>query len=250
MNYFKGIVELTESQYTQLKVNGSITINNKTITYDDNTLYVTPYVARKISELENDMNYVSLNDVGNIQIKFVDSLPTTGIENIIYYVPDSENANQYTRHIYLNGRFESKGTASINLSEYAKISQIPTTLPASDVYDWAKLESPPTYLVKNSEKIVINANDEVTIQGNKIIQSGTNSSTGDAGISILRNCNNQVHQVLITLNDDGSINISHRNRSVNANLDDYKLKITSSGVYYNDNKLMTQDEVQQLIQGQ
>ena len=39
----------------------------------------------------------------------------------------------------------SGGNPDINLDEYAKKTDIPKTLPASDVYDWAKQENKPTY---------------------------------------------------------------------------------------------------------
>ena len=39
----------------------------------------------------------------------------------------------------------SEGNPDINLDEYAKKTDIPKTLPASDVYDWAKQENKPTY---------------------------------------------------------------------------------------------------------
>ena len=42
MANFKGIVYLTNEQYTTLQTNGTITVGDVTLTYDENTLYVTP----------------------------------------------------------------------------------------------------------------------------------------------------------------------------------------------------------------
>ena len=41
MNNFTGIVYLTEEQYVELKTNGTITVGDVTIVFDENTLYVT-----------------------------------------------------------------------------------------------------------------------------------------------------------------------------------------------------------------
>lgn len=41
MATFKGIVKLTEEQYNTLKTNGTITVGETTVNYDENTLYVT-----------------------------------------------------------------------------------------------------------------------------------------------------------------------------------------------------------------
>lgn len=41
-NIFKGVVYLTEEQYRELKTNGTITVGNLSLTYDEDTLYITP----------------------------------------------------------------------------------------------------------------------------------------------------------------------------------------------------------------
>lgn len=41
-NIFKGVVYLTEEQYRELKTNGTITVGNLSLPYDEDTLYVTP----------------------------------------------------------------------------------------------------------------------------------------------------------------------------------------------------------------
>ena len=41
-NLFKGVVYLTEEQYRELKTNGTITVGDLSLTYDEDTLYITP----------------------------------------------------------------------------------------------------------------------------------------------------------------------------------------------------------------
>ena len=44
-NYQKRIVYLSDAQYQQLILNGSITVDGVTITYSDSDVYVTPMSA-------------------------------------------------------------------------------------------------------------------------------------------------------------------------------------------------------------
>lgn len=41
-NIFKGVVKLSQAHYDELKADGTLTVGDKTITYDPNVLYVTP----------------------------------------------------------------------------------------------------------------------------------------------------------------------------------------------------------------
>lgn len=58
-NLFNGVVKLSEKQYEILKTNGSITVGNKTIYFDENTLYVTDY------HIDGEINIESENPVSN-----------------------------------------------------------------------------------------------------------------------------------------------------------------------------------------
>lgn len=53
MANFTGIVYLTEEQYTTLKTNGTITVGETTLLFDENTLYVTPEAAGGGIDLSN-----------------------------------------------------------------------------------------------------------------------------------------------------------------------------------------------------
>lgn len=61
-NLFNGIVELTEAQYSELKTNGSITIDGNTITFDENTLYVTTDSQLTLAELTDDSTHRLVTD--------------------------------------------------------------------------------------------------------------------------------------------------------------------------------------------
>lgn len=58
-NLFKGVVKLTEDQYKTLLQGGSFEVDGRTITYDENTLYVTDY------SIDGELNVNSLNPVTN-----------------------------------------------------------------------------------------------------------------------------------------------------------------------------------------
>lgn len=56
MANFKGIVYLTDEQYTTLKDTGTIAVGGITLTYDENTLYVTPDTAQPSGVSQEDFN--------------------------------------------------------------------------------------------------------------------------------------------------------------------------------------------------
>ena len=73
-NLFKGVVKLTEEQYITLKNNGTLTVGDITIDFDENTLYVTDYTIDSVLNINSEnpvtnkaisealTNYVNLND--------------------------------------------------------------------------------------------------------------------------------------------------------------------------------------------
>ena len=57
MSNFNGIVYLTEEQYELLKANGTLTVGDTTINFDENTLYVTDDdILDKVKTLENNVS--------------------------------------------------------------------------------------------------------------------------------------------------------------------------------------------------
>ena len=114
-----------------------------------------PKYPSKTSDLENNSNFItnSVNNLINYYLKSevytkeevqsligrisslelikVDKLPTENIKtSAIYLVPkeQSEVDNIYTEYIYMDGRWEIIGDTSVDLSQYALKTEIPTKL--------------------------------------------------------------------------------------------------------------------------
>lgn len=62
-NSFKGVVYLTEEQYKELKTNGTITVGDISLTYDEDILYVTP---DNITDLVNYHSELIADNTANI----------------------------------------------------------------------------------------------------------------------------------------------------------------------------------------
>ena len=66
---------------------------------------------------------------GGTQIDYsvVETLPSTGKKGIIYLVANSDSGNNiYDEYIYINSKFEKLGSREMDLSSYAKKTDIPT----------------------------------------------------------------------------------------------------------------------------
>lgn len=114
-----------------------------------------PKYPSKTSDLENNSNFItnSVNNLINYYLKSevytkeevqsligrisslelikVDALPTENIKtSAIYLVPkeQSEVDNIYTEYIYMDGKWEIIGDTSVDLSQYALKTEIPTKL--------------------------------------------------------------------------------------------------------------------------
>ena len=212
MSLFKGIVKLTEEQYLILKDSGTLETDLGTFVFDENILYVTE------------------TDYTKTQIKIVDFLPTIGETNTIYMVLQSGSSNVYDRYMYINDRFTIIGDTTIDLTNYVKKSELPTSLPASDVYEWAKKPEKPSYTIDELPGELLNSNKA---------EVGSNTTTTRLGFSVVRNVSNVIHQALVSIYDDGSIRISHRNKSANANLDDSYIEFGPSKLKYGANDILT-----------
>ena len=66
----------------------------------------------------------------------------TELENEIANIPKVTKTSELTND---SGFITASNIPEVDLSAYALKTQIPTTLPASDVYDWAKEATKPTY---------------------------------------------------------------------------------------------------------
>lgn len=69
----------------------------------------------------------AVSGVTQIDYSVVESLPSTGKKGIIYLVANSgSNNNIYDEYIYINSKFEKLGSRELDLSSYAKKTDIPT----------------------------------------------------------------------------------------------------------------------------
>lgn len=369
--FFKGVVKLTEEQYVELKSNGSLTVGDTTITFDENTLYVTDYaidsalnansqnpvtnsaITRKFDELsaglgniptnvvttdteqeitatknfvngikKNGIDLATVNDIPAVadtlssesstsalsakQGKLlndkitslmensngrISSFTVQGLSNLLALFGLTKEENDTGKESYAVGKtqityngeavdlisgdvffvvdtevpdywysLEDKTlyqleTRKIDLSVYALKTELPTTLPASDVYPWAKAEEKPTYDFNEIQNIpewvnsstkptytasevgalsalpsnVVLTDSSQTISGAKVFEKalevGKNTTSGQTGISNIRmitNDSNNVHEADFYIDGNGYTKITHKNRSVNSsNPDSY-----------------------------
>lgn len=114
---------------------------------------VSSSVPTRVSDLENDMNFIQrnsltpyakiadvytqqeiddkLDQIPRFRVIVVDQLPVLNISSsAIYLLRDEyDSVNTYDEYLYVNGRWELIGPKmKVDLSEYAKLSQIPTKL--------------------------------------------------------------------------------------------------------------------------
>ena len=63
----KQIVYLSQTQYTELIANGTITVDGVTVTYDENDIYVTPQ-AEPVTDVRVNGTSIAANGVANVPI--------------------------------------------------------------------------------------------------------------------------------------------------------------------------------------
>ena len=89
------------------------------------------YTKEEINELASTIQTVN--------IKVVDTLPTQGQTNIIYFVPKTASTNDiYDEWIYINNKWEHIGNTQIDLSDYATIEWVRKQeyMPIKDFQDY------------------------------------------------------------------------------------------------------------------
>lgn len=118
-NLFKGIVKLAEEQYKQLKKDGSITVGDITIDFDEYTLYVTDY------SIDSEIDINSENAVSNKAI--ANALKEKANKSDI---PDGVVTIDGEQNIEGNKNF--KGNITKNEIDLATINDIP---PIADSLD-------------------------------------------------------------------------------------------------------------------
>lgn len=104
-----------------VKVNGTaLTIDSSKAVNVDLTAYAkSADVTKEIAS--------AVSGVTQIDYSVVESLPSTGKKGIIYLVANSgTGSNIYDEYIYINSKFEKLGSREMDLSSYAKKTDIPT----------------------------------------------------------------------------------------------------------------------------
>lgn len=155
----------------------------------------------KLSELSNDVNFVTkavndltnyylktntysktevnelINGITTLNVSVVTELPTSNISNkTIYLVPKSktETNNIYDEYLYVNNKWEKIGDTSIDLTNYALKSEIPTvtndlTNTLKSHYDTAYTHSQQAHAPSNAQE-----NKLESIKVNGVAQTITN----------------------------------------------------------------------------
>ena len=115
-------------------------INNRTVTEaEKNKLANIEDGANKItkiSQLTNDKTYKTeseiqamINNSTKLKKEVVTSLPSTGKEDIIYLLKNKNDTNNYyTEYMWIGGKWEIIGDTKIDLSDYAKKTDLKTKL--------------------------------------------------------------------------------------------------------------------------
>lgn len=100
---------------------------NISMLYNDKGYQTEQQVEDKINEMVSD----EIGQITTFSFQIVDSLPSTGTSNHIYLVPVSgakEAENYYEEYCYINNKWELIGTTQVDLTPYAKKTDIPTAL--------------------------------------------------------------------------------------------------------------------------
>lgn len=112
---------LTPTKIDIVKLNGSPISpdGSKAINIDLSTYALKSAVTQEIAQ--------AVSGIKQFEAQVVESLPPTGTAGILYMVPNSGSGqNVYDEYLWINGKYETLGKREIDLSAYAKKSEIPT----------------------------------------------------------------------------------------------------------------------------
>ena len=104
-----------------VKVNGSALTpdSSKAVNVDLSAYAKSADVTKEIAS--------AVSGVTQIDYSVVEALPSTGKKGVIYLVANSGSGNNiYDEYIYINSKFEKLGSREMDLSSYAKKTDIPT----------------------------------------------------------------------------------------------------------------------------
>lgn len=101
--------------------------NNISLLNNDKDYQTLQQVEDKINEIVSS----GIGQVTTFSFQVVEELPSSGTSNHIYLVPISgstESDNYYEEYCYINSKWELIGTTKVDLTAYAKKTDIPTAL--------------------------------------------------------------------------------------------------------------------------
>lgn len=104
-----------------VKVNGTALTpdSSKAVNVDISAYAKSADVTKEIAS--------AVSGVTQIDYSVVEALPSTGKKGVIYLVANSGSGNNiYDEYIYINSKFEKLGSREMDLSSYAKKTDIPT----------------------------------------------------------------------------------------------------------------------------
>lgn len=93
-------------------------------------------VPTKLSQLANDKSFKTedevrklINDSNKLKKEVVTSLPATGVNDVVYLLKNKNDTNNYyTEYMWISNKWEIIGDTKIDLTDYAKKSDIKTNL--------------------------------------------------------------------------------------------------------------------------
>lgn len=93
-------------------------------------------VPTKLSQFTNDKNFKTeaeiqalINNSKKLKKEVVTSLPSTGTDDVIYLLKNKNDShNVYTEYLWINGSWEIIGDTKIDLTDYAKKSDVKNSL--------------------------------------------------------------------------------------------------------------------------
>lgn len=112
---------LTPTKIDIVKLNGTALTpdGSKAVNIDLSTYALKSAVTQEIAQ--------AVSGIKQFEAQVAESLPPTGTAGILYMVPNSGSGqNIYDEYLWINGKYETLGTREIDLSAYAKKSEIPT----------------------------------------------------------------------------------------------------------------------------
>ena len=109
--------------------------------------------------------FTAIGGINSFEISIVQSLPATGEDHTIYFVPESAGATTHNEYMYVDNQWELIGTTTIDLSDY---------LQKTDISDWAKAATKPSYT----------ASEVGALPSNTSYVSSVNGLTGTVSITI------------------------------------------------------------------